>query len=245
VVIKRRNALRTTLAVLPTFLVSACTTVSYDTLQPGSFTGSLFVMWVGEGSGSGGDGKFVFVPDPRDPLTFTRPTHGPAKTIRPGVMYTDGGSVPRIAQIFKGFSPWGYAPAYMVHDWVFTAHHCLHDNQSNAQYQQVAGVEFEDSAAILGEAIQGLVAAKLVQQNDVAASSITWAVSTSVARNLWNADGACTRDKVTVEHLKQIELAVPGSTSLSTSKDFSKTLSQAGKATSTIKHARVVSTLKF
>jgi len=37
----------------------------------GSFYGSVFVMWVGEGNGSG-DGNFLFVPDPRDPLIFTR-----------------------------------------------------------------------------------------------------------------------------------------------------------------------------
>nr|WP_249779640.1 DUF1353 domain-containing protein [Bradyrhizobium sediminis] len=34
-------------------------------------------------------------------------------------MYTDGGSIPRIAQIFNGLSPWGFGPAYIVHDWIF------------------------------------------------------------------------------------------------------------------------------
>lgn len=70
-------------------------------------------------------------------------------------MYTDGGSISRIAQVFRGLNPWGYAPSYMIHEWVFTAHHCIVDRMSNAQYDEIANVKFEDSAIILGEARPG------------------------------------------------------------------------------------------
>lgn len=51
--------------------LSGCATVDYLHTPAGHFTGSVFVMWVGEGNGSG-DGNFLFVPDPRDPLILTR-----------------------------------------------------------------------------------------------------------------------------------------------------------------------------
>ena len=75
-----------------------------------------------------GSGRFVYVPSPGRPLTFHRRSHdATVRTIVPEMMYTDGGSIPRQAQLFRGFSPWGFAPAYMVHDWIFVARHCLTD----------------------------------------------------------------------------------------------------------------------
>ncbi len=83
-----------------------------------------------------------------DPLRFSGvPTRkAPAQLIRPGLMYTDGGSIPKIAQVFKGLSPWGYAPAYMIYDWVFTARHCIVDGETNARFDQVHDVTFKDFA---------------------------------------------------------------------------------------------------
>lgn len=226
-------------------LLAGCVTVDYASLEPGQFKGSVLVMWVDEGSTSSGDGKFVFVPDPSDPLTFTRAGDGPAKVIRPGVMYTDGGSIPKIAQVFKGLSPWGYAPAHMIHDWVFTAHHCLVDGESNVEYDRIAGVEFEDSAKILGEAIRGLVAANKVQKNDVAGGAITWAVGTSIARDLWEVKGACSRDKVSAVDLARIEQAVPGSSGLGASASGLRTLRKAQRAAPGSEPARLVSRVSF
>ena len=143
------------LAALAVLLgLSGCITVDYSRLNPGTLSGSLFVMWIDEG-GSSGDGTFLFVPDPHDPLTFRRsdPTQ-PGAVIRPGMMYTDGGSIPKIAQVFNGLSPWGYAPAYMIHDWLFVAHHCIVDGEDGPRFDQVRSVTFEDSAEILGEAIR-------------------------------------------------------------------------------------------
>jgi|UPI000464A8F7 hypothetical protein len=51
--------------------LTSCAAVDFNQARPGQFSGSVFVMWVGEGDGSG-DGNFLFVPDPRDRLTFRR-----------------------------------------------------------------------------------------------------------------------------------------------------------------------------
>lgn len=189
-----------------------CSSVDYQGLTSGQLSGSLFVMWVGEGNNSG-DGNFLFVPDPRDPLIFYRPDRSaPGSTIQPGLMYTDGGSIPKIAQVFKGLSPWGYAPAYMIHDWVFTAHHCIVDGSSEHRFDQVRGVEFADSAAILGEAIKALIATKQVAPDDVAPGAITAAVGSLVAKNLWDEKGACKALQVSAKDIAAAEAAIPGST---------------------------------
>jgi hypothetical protein len=192
--------------------IGACSSIDYRKLSSGQLSGSLFVMWVGEGDSSG-DGKFLFVPDPRDPLIFRRPDSGAlGGTIRPGIMYTDGGSIPKIGQAFKGLSPWGYAPAYMIHDWVFTAHHCIVDGSTEGRFDQVRGMEFDDSVAILGEAIKALVETRRVAPNDVTPDVITAAVGSVVARNLWNEHGACKSLQVSAEDIASAEAAIPGST---------------------------------
>jgi hypothetical protein len=192
--------------------ISACSSIDYQKLSPGQLSGSLFVMWVGEGD-SFGDGRFLFVPDPRDPLIFRRPDPGArGGTIQPGIMYTDGGSIPRIAQAFNGLSPWGYAPAYMIHDWVFTAHHCIVDGSKESRFDQVRGMEFDDSVAILGEAIKALVETRRVARKDVAPDVITAAVGSVFARNLWNEHGACKSLQVSPKDIAAAEAAIPGST---------------------------------
>ncbi|MER9254539.1 hypothetical protein NKI59_22510 [Mesorhizobium sp. M0598] len=193
-------------------IVAGCSSIDYQKLTTGRLSGSLFVMWVGEGNGSG-DGNFLFVPDPRDPLIFHRAyPSSPGSTIQPGLMYTDGGSIPKIAQVFKGLSPWGYAPAYMIHDWVFIAHHCIVDGSTENRFDQVRGIEFDDSAAILGEAIKALIKARQVAPDDVAPGAITSAVGSVVAKNLWDEKGACKSLQVSRKDIAAAEAAIPGST---------------------------------
>ncbi|MGO6845961.1 MULTISPECIES: hypothetical protein [Rhizobium] len=205
------KGLSATLSLLGCFVAAGCQTIDFDKLPSGKFSGTLIVMWVGEG-GKAGDGKFVFVPDPHNRLSFTR-AESSAAPIIPGVMYTDGGSVPKVVQPFRGFNPWGYAPAYMIHDWIFTAHHCISDGKQDPAYLAMAKIDFHESGVILGEAIQTLMAKKLVEENDISKFAITTAVLSPVARNLWDAEGgACDAGAVKPEHLREIELAVPGST---------------------------------
>ncbi|WP_222280410.1 DUF1353 domain-containing protein [Rhizobium leguminosarum] len=160
------KAIAAALSLLACVVVAGRETIDFDNLPSGKFSGTLLVMWVGEG-GKAGDGKFVFVPDPHNRLSFTR-GGGALALIVPGVMYTDGGSIPKVVQPFRGFNPWGYAPAYMVHDWIFTAHHCISDGKKDPAYLAMADIDFHESGVILGEAIQTLMAENLVARNDVA-----------------------------------------------------------------------------
>ncbi len=199
----RRLACLFMLTALP-----SCVTPTLPEPEPGAFKGRVFVMWVGEG-GRSGDGRFLFVPDPKDPLIFKRP--GGKQTIRPEMMYTDGGSIPRVAQVFNGLSPWGYAPAYMIHDWMFVARHCRRDGDSDPAYVKAVDLSFQDSYHILGEAISTLVAERKVARNDVARSAITSAVASPIALKLWDQSGACANEKVRPEDVAAAEAAIPGS----------------------------------
>ena len=185
------------LARLPSLLaalaVAGCAAVNYDDLpDDGEFSGSVLVLWVGENETGFGDGRFVFVPVPGDELTLTRANpHATLREIRPGAIYTDGGSVPRAAQAFRGFSPWGYAPAYMVHDWLFVARRCVRDGAATAEEAPVGAMPFRESAEVLGEAIKALIAQQKVRPNDVAPAAITTTVAGPVSRARWEAEGEC------------------------------------------------------
>ncbi len=225
-------------------LLAGCGTIYYRDLKPGTFSGKLFVMWVGEGDTGSGDGKFVFVPAPGLELTFARPAGAKtAGVIRAGLMYTDGGSIPKVAQSFKGLSPWGYAPAYMIHDWIFEARHCLQDRPSDPRFQSLKDIDFDESVKILGEAIQALVEEGQVTRNDLAGEVVTSAVGSFVARNLWDEKGSCARTRISDEHLAEINAVFPtvsASTKLRTfqvSPDIPKVAPQ--------RRARIISVVEF
>jgi hypothetical protein len=167
-------------------------------------------MWIGEG-GPAGDGRFVYVDNPRDPLRFTRGVPGAAvPVIQPQMMYTDGGSIPRAGQMFRGFSPWGYAPAYMVHDWLFVARHCLNDGTPTPEEQALAALTFQDSASIIAEAIKTLIASGKVQPDDVAPRVISGAVTGPISNQSWTAKGACAADRVSKADREAARAAIPG-----------------------------------
>lgn len=196
-------------AVALALALGSCGHVPYEDLPEGRFKGTLFVMWVGEGSASVGSGRFVFVPMPNDPLTFTRGhRNGTVEVIEPQIMYTDGGSIPKLAQAFEGFSPWGYAPGYMVHDWLFQARHCNVDGKANAAEQRVAAMTFLESADIMGETIKTLIAENKVAANDVAPATISSAVAGPISRGLWDKKGACPEPRISDEHMRQVKNAL-------------------------------------
>ncbi|MER8473625.1 hypothetical protein NKH23_30305 [Mesorhizobium sp. M1328] len=95
----------------------------------------------------------------------------------------------------------------------FIAHHCIVDGSTEKRFDQVRGVEFDDSAAILGEAIKALIATRQVAPNDVATSAITAAVGSAIAKNLWDEKGACKSLQVSAKDIASAEAAIPGSTS--------------------------------
>jgi len=72
-------------------------------------------------------------------------------------------------------------------------------------------VTFLDSANVIGEAIRTLVGTRRVGRDDTAASLITAAVGTDIARRLWDEDGACARSEVSPQDLALAEAIIPGS----------------------------------
>lgn len=185
-------------------MLAACGHVDYRDAPPGKFSGDLFVMWVGEG-------QFLFVPNRNNPLTFTwTDEQGRRQSIQPEMMYTDGGSIPRIGQLFNGFGPWGYAPAYMIHDWLFTARHCNVDGTPTPAEARVAGIGFQQSAVLLASSIQALVDSGRVKRNDLAGQTIASAVAGPIARARWDEKGACAELRVSQPHRQAADAAMPG-----------------------------------
>ena len=192
-------------------LVAGCGFVDYDRAPVGRFDGSVIVMWVDETKDGLGDGTFVFVPS-KNPLRFTRklPDGRDGQTIMPGIMYTDGGSIPQIAQVFNGFSPWGYAPAYMVHDWLFAARHCNKDGKADANEKSVETFDFQASADIFAEMVKALIEQEKVTRKDVAPKVISSVVAGPIAKSLWNKNNACREPRIHPEHMAEIQRALPG-----------------------------------
>jgi hypothetical protein len=158
---------------LATIFLAGCVTSPAPAPGPGgTLTGKLTVEWVREN-------RFIYRPDAKDPLTFLT-TDG--RRITPRIMYTNGGSIPPILQPIPGFSPWGYAPAYIVHDWLFEQHHC--------NYAGAEEISFDDSARILGEVIDTVMRLGLAPMNPPARSLIEAGVRTPIARQLWDT-GKC------------------------------------------------------
>lgn len=99
--------------ILPVLLSSCSGSRFYGQVDgKGQITGQPCVEWKKPD-------KFVYVRGKNPTFSFKRPN---GDTIRPGSIETDGGSIPRLLWSQKNFSPWTYAPAYLVHDWLYEAH---------------------------------------------------------------------------------------------------------------------------
>ena len=188
-------------------LLAACGAISYDSVGAGRFKGTVIVAWVDDGSEALGDGRFVYIPTD---FTFdTTLSNGKPITLTPGMIFTDGGSIPRAAQLFRGFSPWGYAPAYIVHDWLFVARRCVLDNEATSNEMIVEDLVFEDSSWLIASAIKTLIDTKRVRANDVAPRVITGAVGSPIAAARWNATGEClANDRVPLDLQEEIRKAL-------------------------------------
>lgn len=180
-------------ALILTLLVNGCASPFFEA-KVGKMGGPVTTMWVGPD-------KFVYVPGPPN-TNFAFETATTGRVIAPGLMYTDGGSIPRAARIFKGFSPWDFGPAYIIHDWIFYGRHCYVD-PADAKYDDpkrfadVNGfngsrpISFDESALILAQVIKTLVDRGQVNAWNFAGQIISSAVDSSFAAALWDAKGAC------------------------------------------------------
>lgn len=119
-------------AVLPLVLCS-CAARHYAETPAGALHGKVTIEWYKPN-------LFVFHPDSSRPFSFTR--HNGVK-IEPGEMYTDGGSIPREFWVFRNYSPWGYGPAFVIHDWLFHQHNCNLPGYELYTIKDAAGVMSE------------------------------------------------------------------------------------------------------
>jgi hypothetical protein len=193
-------------ALVVCLLLAGCVS-PFREAKPSRVNRPVNTVWVGTD-------KFVYVPGPNPAYNFTFET-GDGRIIAPGLMYTDGGSIPRFAQVFKGFSPWGFGPAYIVHDWIFYAQHCHVDRgepgkalyEDGRRFRDVYGyggfpkLDFADSADILAGVIKTIIDDGEVQAQNVPATLISSAVDSVFALALWNEAGACDRQRVSPEHI--------------------------------------------
>ena len=148
-------------------LVYGCASQPYRNTADSKFTGALDVRWIE-------NDYFLFLPNKDRPFTLVRGNGN--KPIQPGPMYTDGGSIPQALWGVQGLSPWGYAPAYIVHDWLFEAHHCGH--APDDQY------DFDDSVRVIAEGLKAIMENDPRTRNYFVFDAVVAAVASPVAKAL-------------------------------------------------------------
>ncbi len=189
--------------------LAACAGKPYADDRAGRFAGRLQVVWVSQGNQDAGDGNFLYVPSGGRPLVFKRPAgvDGPAE-IQPGLLFTDGGSIPKLLQIFGPLSPWGYGPAYVIHDWLFVVHHCFVDGTPRPG---TVDLSFPQSVDILGEAIRTLQTDHYAKVDEGAGVAVVAAVGAPITRAKWDRRGACPPPP-TQEQVRAVLRVLPGIT---------------------------------
>ena len=160
-------------------LLCGCADVRYRETKTGKLKGRLIVQWIDQD-------EFIVRPDKERPLTFTRYNN---ETITPEAMYTDGGSIPRPLWAFRSYSPWGYAPAFIMHDWLFHMKHCQLPGYERYSVEEAARVLSEVMKTIMEDDQQG---------NKLALYSTFEAVRSPIASNLWNS-GKCIQPPADLE----------------------------------------------
>lgn len=146
--------------------------VGYDDIKTGTLSGKLLVQWLEPD-------LFRFIPDRTNPLSFTRAS---GQRISPEKMITDGGSIPRPMWILRSYSPWGFAPAYIVHDWLFEIKHC--------QYAGYDKLTLNDTALVMAEIMKTMIEKKKIDASSFTVIGMYLAVTSSIALKHWN-EGKC------------------------------------------------------
>lgn len=160
--------------LLAVAMLPGCASLKYAKVPKGEVGGRLTIEWIGTD-------KFIYRPDPQKPFYFKRAN---GEVIQPKSIYTDGGSIPRPLWALRGYSPWGYGPAFIAHDWLFDAHHC-HLPESKEHTASTA-------ADVLAEVMKTLMEAENAQviKSPYLLYTIDEAVRSPIAQKLWN-EGKC------------------------------------------------------
>ena len=155
----------------------------YDQTKTGDLKGTIRIRWVA-------NDQFVYEPDPSDPLRFKR---ADGSIIEPRTMYTDGGSIPQALRAIKAYSPWGYAPAFLIHDWLFVVKQCKLSGHEK--------LTLEDAANVMAEAMKTLMEKPdFGGVNKLVHYSMYEGVRSSTARDYWD-QGACNPPNAKMERV--------------------------------------------
>lgn len=160
------------LITLAVFILGGCPATShYKSIKTGRLKegGKFTVEWKKPN-------KFLYVPDKEHPITFTRSDKSEIVLIES--FYTDGGSIPRAFWALKNYSPWGYAPAFIIHDWLFRMQNC-----------QKPGWEkysIKDAALIMSEVMKTMMESPDFNYGDETTVYLMYlAVQTEPAQTAW------------------------------------------------------------
>lgn len=154
-------------------LMSGCASLHYRHTQAGQLSGKVVVEWRKPN-------LFTYKPDAGEPLVFVRKS---GDTIRPELMFTDGGSIPREFWVFKNYSPWGYGPAFIVHDWLFHMENCK--LPSHEKYS------VGEAATIMSEVMKTMMESPDFDYGSKTSMYLMYeAVQTQPAQDAWN-KGRC------------------------------------------------------
>lgn len=151
--------------------------------------------------------KFVYVRNRNPEFAFKRPN---GETIRPSSIETDGGSIPRFLWSQKSYSPWTYAPAYLVHDWLYEAHRRKVPAGTDAQGHEVFYTK-EQADWIMAEIIKSQMQQPKfdTRQSPTHLRRIYWAVS-KFGKTAWNGEAHPVEEEtvptVITETLKNLPL---------------------------------------
>lgn len=151
--------------------LSGCAYLFYARTPPGKFSGKLYVEWIAPN-------EFIYRPDDVDPLVFLT---ADGRKIQPQLMYTNGGSIPRLFWSAQGYGPWDFAPGFIIHDWLFEQHHCKGGDWDK--------YDLNDAATVLAEAMKSQME-KSGQPEPVVLYAVNKAVRSPIAMRKWQ-DGVC------------------------------------------------------
>jgi hypothetical protein len=155
----------------------------YDQTKIGELKGTIRIKWLAQD-------KFLYEPDPADPLVFKR---ADGTVIRPEAMYTDGGSIPQALRAIKAYSPWGYAPAFLVHDWLFAMKQCKRPGYEKLTLEGAADVMAEAMKTLMEKSDFGGV-------NKLVHYSMYQGVLSTTAKDYWN-NGPCDQPGAIMERI--------------------------------------------
>lgn len=161
-------------ALLPTSCSDLFYGWEYDGTATGELKGRLIVEWIDQD-------KFIFIPDQQNPLSFKR--KGDNDLIVPQRMYTDGGTIPAPLRAIRSYSPWGYAPAFIIHDWLFVMKECKVPGYEKYDLQKAATIMAEVMKTVMENPKYG-------GPNKLVHYSMYEAVRSKVAQDYWDT-GTC------------------------------------------------------